>query len=85
METKALVYLWIPETNSIAEFDSDIVESIPEKFLGNYCVDTHFINSDDHRYGMWKRDSFEKVYWEHIPFNEFPSEFKTHLLLLGIA
>lgn len=85
METKELAYIWMPEKNSIAEFNTNEAESVPKKFLGKYCVDNNFINSGNSRYGMWKKDSSPLVYWAHIPFNEFPSEFKTQLLLLGIA
>lgn len=85
METDKLAYVWFSETNSIVEFNTNEAQSVPKEFLGKYCVDTDSVNSDDSRYGMWKGNSFGLVWWEHIPFNEFPSEFKTQLLLLGIA
>ena len=44
-----------------------------------YCVDTGYGSDFGYRHGM-----FTPV-WKHIPFDEFPAEFKLHLLLLGVS
>lgn len=43
-------------------------------------VDAAYVEAG-HRYGLFN----EKGGWRHVPFDEFPAEFKTHLLLLGIS
>lgn len=43
-----------------------------------WCVDTKYTAAFN-RYG--KYNSFQ---WEHIPLEDFPAEFRMHLLLLGV-
>ena len=45
-----------------------------------YCVDTGYTNA----FSFYRHGMFTPV-WKHIPFDEFPAEFKLHLLLLGIS
>lgn len=46
---------------------------------GKLTVDTGY-DQPNHRYGRYSHSKG----WEHIPFSQFPTEFKAHLLLLGI-
>lgn len=48
------------------------------EFLDCFAVDTACI--EEMRYGMYKR----KTGWIHVPIEQFPPEFRTHLLLLGV-
>jgi hypothetical protein len=43
-------------------------------------------NNPVHRYGKYEEHftKTESSSWIHIPFEDFPKEFKGHLLLLGI-
>ncbi len=43
------------------------------------CVDLNFSEPED-RYGRITNDS-----WLHVPLEDFPKEFRVHLLLLGVA
>jgi hypothetical protein len=52
-----------------------------------FILDTYFDARRD-RYGMFKKaESFGKQVhiWTHIPIADFPKEFRTHLLLLGVS
>lgn len=84
-----LTYVWIAEEKIIHEFISDISIEIPEEIDNEFCVDTNFHpQNPQNRYGMWvvNRDTtgHKRTTWIHIPFEDFPIEFKTNLLLLGI-
>lgn len=47
---------------------------------GSYLIDTHYSeNEAGFRYGMAIRRQ-----WQYTLFSEFPPEFKTYLLLLGV-
>ena len=47
-----------------------------------YCVDiSPGCESPSQRYGMFKRNDG----WNHYSFDQFPREFRMHLLLLGVA
>lgn len=53
-----------------------------EKGLLNLlCVDTCHSEGSRSRYGYW---GHKKYKWIHVPFEEFPEDFKSKLLLLGI-
>ena len=45
-----------------------------------FCLDTT-ANTIAFRYGYYKKD----YQWQYQPFDEFPSEFKLQLLLLGVT
>ena len=55
-------------------------ESIEDtEFTACFAVDTACIG--EMRYGIYTRRSG----WYHIPLEQFPKEFRTHLLLLGVT
>jgi hypothetical protein len=83
------VYVWFPETQTVFEFTHDSVEEVPQEVRGKLCVDTGFVNTTNNRYGKWVNVSEDlkisaMCKWCHVPFDQFPSEFKAHLLLLGV-
>lgn len=82
---RSIVYVWEPETATILEFNPKKLYEIPEEFefRDKFCVDTRFIDSPSNRYGKWETKSDTK--WIHYPFEIFPIEFKTNLLLLGVS
>lgn len=86
---RKLVYIWIEETKLIIEFDPEGVNEVPEKFIGKFSIDTNFNNNSTNRYGKWEasldKESHLVTAWVHYPFEIFPIEFKTNLLLLGIS
>lgn len=47
---------------------------------GQLCVDSE-ASSPETTYGFYNY----KGGWNHVPYDQFPAEFKTHLLLLGIT
>ena len=47
-----------------------------------YCVDDDDFDATN-RYGMFNGPKVGG--WKHIPIEEFPKEFRVHLLLLGVA
>lgn len=47
---------------------------------GNLCVDCG-ASSTETTYGYYNKIGS----WSHVPYDQFPAEFKTHLLLLGIT
>lgn len=60
-------------------------QEVPTELLVHYCVDPRYECTEPHlRYGRFVYKGFDKE-WERLPFDTFPAEFKTHLLLLGIA
>ena len=49
---------------------------------GFYCVDISPECEEPYRrYGVFKRNDG----WNHYSFDQFPREFRMHLLLLGVA
>lgn len=86
---RKLVYIWIEETKSIVELDPGGIQEVPEEFRDKFCIDTNFGNSTSNRYGKWVTNTDEKsnlvIKWVYFPFEIFPIEFKTNLLLLGIS
>lgn len=88
MEPTKVAYVWMPEINKIAEFNVRSVLLIPKEFMGKYCVDDNSVYEETNRFGMWVPtigDHHISANWKYIPFEEFPIEFKTNLLLLGIT
>lgn len=56
-------------------------DTVPEECVDLYCLDTNR-TSKDKRYGMFVRNAYSNVEWKHIPFKNFPKEFRTWALLL---
>jgi hypothetical protein len=52
------------------------------KFINAFCLDD-FHHESSTRYGKFVGD--ESVAWEFVPFEKFPAEFRTNLLLLGLS
>lgn len=50
------------------------------KVRTEFCVDTNH-TSPNFRYGQFN----EHCKWCYVPFDNFPLEFKAHLLLLGLS
>lgn len=65
--------------------DNQVVKEPYDK-VGDFPLHCYTIDADHgyvkYRYGMWIN---EDSTWKHIPFEEFPAEFRTQLLLLGIS
>jgi hypothetical protein len=86
------VYAWNADTKTVTEctkYLSKDADLLSYDLNDKYCVDTNFRNNPNNRYGMWaevpEEERTHSMYkWQHIPFDQFPNEFKTHLLLLGI-
>jgi hypothetical protein len=83
------VYAWFPKTQTVFEFTYNCVEEVPQEVVGKLCVNTGFSTNCTNTYGKWVDVSedlkmFAIYKWCHIPFDQFPSEFKAHLLLLGV-
>lgn len=54
-------------------------------YMNMYCVDT-FNKEDQWRYGLYKYNPvLDSPQWRHIPFDQFPKDFRAHLLLLGVT
>lgn len=70
-------YYW--KDNEVREVDLNQNGPDETAFTGYFCIDSRF-DRDLQRYGI-----FTERHWKHIPFEKFPSEFKTHLLLLGVS
>ena len=77
------LYLWGKE--GLGEVEIDDWLDISTQHLLEYCVDTEYIDHDS-RYGRFiRKGRRQSIYWEYIPVSEFPSEFRTTLLLLDIT
>jgi hypothetical protein len=52
-----------------------------------FCVDGRYPTSEpEERYGRVKQELGKVHYsWVHLPLEQFPKEFRTHLLLLGVS
>jgi len=74
----SLIYVWKNNEINLLE-DLIAKEGFPDDC---YVVDTRFDTSKpDSRYGMWKSTTDK---WESKDLGEFPTEFRTALLLIGI-
>jgi hypothetical protein len=81
--------IWDDENKQVIEVSGvfNRHEGESHKLLENaYCVSPSIV--PHYKTGMWL-DYLEEFgscnKWRFIPFMDFPSEFKTHLLLLGIS
>lgn len=55
-------------------------EDVQEAFKGLFVIDLDF-KRPHMRYGNWKTESG----WKHVPFDDFPVEFRMALLILGVT
>lgn len=77
-----VLYFWNPKEGEVLQVAPQIFEGrkIPPKYYGMYCVDADYPRSDSSmRYGK-----FFSYGWAPVELFNFPKEFKTALLLLGI-
>lgn len=71
-----LVYWKDSKVNVI--HDKDITKQTWETIYECYCIDTDYLDNKS-RYGKYNNG------WHHIPFEDFPPEFKATLLIMGIT
>lgn len=75
-----IIYENFEDTNEIKY--ENFAQFMHEKGLVNLlCVDRDHPQGSRSRYGYWEHGKYE---WIHVPFEEFPEDFKSKLLLLGI-
>ena len=77
-----VLYVWKDkklETISIPGRSARLGQAKEHQILDLFCMDTT-CEVNYGRHGM-----FTATGWEEIPFNEFPPEFRMHLLLLGVS
>ena len=72
------IYFWKNEQLHPYQGDSDTGSIKDTQFMECYAVDSSRAYPST-RYGKYKWDG-----WRHVPLKDFPKEFRTHLLLLGI-
>lgn len=76
------VYVWKNNQIETIPINSELL------YMETNClmVDTRYPEHEVlGRYGKYVQgDDTENFYWEAVPFEYFPKEFKTQLLLLGI-
>ena len=73
------IYFWKNEQLHTYEGDNDPDSIRAAKFTDCYAVDSGY-EKETMRYGKYTKDG-----WKHVPLEEFPKEFRTSLLLLGIT
>ena len=73
------IYFWKDEQLHTYQGDNDAASIRETQFMGGYAVDSSN-TATNMRYGEYTRDG-----WRHIPLEEFPKLFRTHLLLLGVT
>ena len=73
----SLHHIWV--NGEVVSVD-EAARLVPQ-YASCLCVDTGMFESPMMRYGWY--DANGK--WKHVPFEDFPAEFKTHLLLLGVG
>lgn len=75
-----MLYFW--KDNRVVTYPEHLFtyETLKLGYSELYCVDTGS-KEPQLRYGMYMAHGA----WNPIPFDMFPVEFKTHLLLLGIT
>ena len=72
------IYFWKDEQLHTYQGDSDTDSIRDTQFMDCYVVDPI------HATANWRYGKYTKDGWRHVPLDEFPKEFRTHLLLLGI-
>ena len=73
------IYFWKNKQLHTYQGYSDTDSIKDTQFTNCYAVDSANA-AVDMRYGKYL-----KTGWKHVPLNEFPKQFRTTLLLLGIA
>ena len=73
------IYFWKDEQLHTYQGDSDTDSIRDTQFMECYAVDSSRAESSM-RYGK-----YVKGMWRHVPLDEFPPEFRTALLHLGIT
>ena len=73
------IYFWKNEQLHTYQGDSDTDSIKDSQFMDCYAVDSGYAAANM-RYGNYTWNG-----WRHIPLEEFPKVFRTHLLLLGIT
>jgi hypothetical protein len=78
-------YVWKDGAVTIIEQRIHFEEAGPLEVMEYFLVDTSYLNPAQ-RYGKFIRnnDVSEGIEWKDIPIQNFPKEFKAHLLLLNI-
>lgn len=73
-------YFWI--NGAVQEVDQNAMNAFIQSGEGadQLCVDCG-ASEPATTYGFYNKNGS----WHHVPYDEFPAEFKTHLLLLGIT
>ena len=72
------IYFWKDKRVHIYQGDNHGDSIRNTEFIACYAIDTNEIANM--RYGK-----YFKTGWKHIPLEEFPKEFRTVLLLLGVT
>lgn len=67
------------KNGSVVETDWDDSFIVAGDYVDCFCIDGRCLDTRS-RYGM-----FSDNRWKHIPLDQFPPEFRTHLLLLGVS
>ena len=73
------IYFWKDEHLHTYQGDSDTDSIRDTQFMDCYAVDPGYA-AVTMRFGKYTEDG-----WRHVPLEDFPKEFRTHLLLLGIT
>ena len=73
------IYFWKNEQLHTYQGASDTGSIKDAQFMECYAVDSATAFTET-RYGKYTRRG-----WKHIPLDEFPKQFRTTLLLLGIT
>lgn len=74
-------YFW--DGNQVIQVDYQVAETGAKPYLAMFCVDMRQ-DTDYSRYGKFLKGmpGMRLDKWKHVPYAEFPKEFKAHLLLL---
>lgn len=73
------IYFWKDKQVCKYYGHSDTETICETEFIGCFAVDTDCIA--EMRHGKYMK----RLGWKHIPLEQFPKKFRTHLLLLGIT
>lgn len=75
---QSTIYFWKNNQTHIYKGHSDVKSIKRTDFMNCVAVDLECI--EEMRHGK-----YTELGWEHIPIHQFPKEFRTHLLLLGVT
>lgn len=81
-------YMW--KNNQVVELTCKIfVSDATRNKWGDHLMVDIGRQAPDERYGMFKEMDYIngrfELGWKHVPFEQFPAEFRMSLLLLGIT